>query len=354
MLMTDPHDDEMTNDPGRLGASNALSRVRPAEVGVDLRPLLDMSEWIQKQDLDVRSFLVVKDRQLVFEHYGNGVNCDCNHNVYSVTNTVTALLFGILVEEGKISPEDKLAAWLAKDHPELASALADKQDIELGHLLSMSSGLFYNFAWAGDPLFCSPDSRLRIALTAVAKAASGTTFNYTVISPVLVGAVVNAAAGVREDQFAEGRIFRPLQMENYDWAEADKTGAVSGGSGLWLRAMDMAKLGLMMLDGGQWQGMQIVPGSWIRQMSKPSPAAKDYGYFCWINHIVETEPEFGAMGFGGQFITVLPQSNAVVVMTSNLAGSGGVRDAGFLQLYRRMVNEHVLPALRGGSLGRVG
>jgi CubicO group peptidase (beta-lactamase class C family) len=103
----------------------------------------------------------------------------------------------------------------------------------------------------------------------------------------------------------------------------------------------------MMRHGGQWQGQQVVPKSWIEQMSTPSATAKDYGYYCWINHIVETEPEFGAMGFKGQFITVLPKENAVVVMTSILPTDGGLRDATYLNLYRRMVNEYVLPAMQG-------
>jgi hypothetical protein len=60
------------------------------------------------------------------------------------------------------------------------------------------------------------------------------------------------------------------------------------------------------------------------------PNAKGYGYYCWINHAVETEPEFGAMGFKGQFITVLPKENAVVVMTSILPTDGGLRDATYL------------------------
>ena len=151
------------------------------------------------------------------------------------------------------------------------------------------------------------------------------------------------------DQFAEERLLKPLQMENYGWTGADQTGVVSGGSGLRLRAMDIAKLGVMMLHGGRWQGEQIVPQAWIREMSTPKATARDYGYFCWINHVVETEPAFGAMGFRGQFMTILPKRNAVIVMTSLLPETGGVKDAAFLQLYRRMVNDYVLPALQGAT-----
>ncbi|MFD2273565.1 hypothetical protein ACFS07_27695 [Undibacterium arcticum] len=116
----------------------------------------------------------------------------------------------------------------------------------------------------------------------------------------------------------------------------------------------MAKLGTLLLNDGQWQGKQVVPAAWIKQMTTPANPvlAKDYGYYCWINHIVEGQPEFGAMGFKGQFITVLPKENAIVVMTSLLPTDGGLRDATYLQMYRRMVNDYILPALQAGKKSR--
>src|SRR5262249_41242483 len=143
-------------------------------------------------------------------------------------------------------------------------------------------------------------------------------FEYTDANPVLVGASIAAAAGVPEDRYAEEHLFKPLGMRNVHWTGADRNGMVSGGWGLRLRAIDMAKLGQLMLDGGRWQGRQVVPAEWIARMSRPSAqaTAQDYGYYCWVNHIVDSEPEFGAMGFKGQFITVLPKQKAVVVMTA--------------------------------------
>jgi hypothetical protein len=83
-------------------------------------------------------------------------------------------------------------------------------------------------------------------------------------------------------------------------------------------------------------------------MSTPGAqaTAQDYGYYCWVNHIVESEPEFGAMGFKGQFITVLPKERAVVVMTGILATDGGLRTGTYLNQYRRMVNDYILPAMK--------
>jgi CubicO group peptidase (beta-lactamase class C family) len=120
-----------------------LPMAAPEAVGVDSTLLVRLSEGIRNDRLDVRSLLLVKDGKLVFERYGGGLDRDYNYELYSVTKTVTSLVFGVLAGEGKIKPSDKVATWIAKAHPEFRDALKDKQDIELRHLLSMSSGLYY-------------------------------------------------------------------------------------------------------------------------------------------------------------------------------------------------------------------
>jgi CubicO group peptidase (beta-lactamase class C family) len=268
--------------------------------------------------------------------------------MYSVTKTVTALTFGVLAGEGRVATTDGVAPRLLKTHPEFRAALEDKRDIELGHLMSMSSGLLYKQVEGSDPLYFQAPDRLKVALSTVPRVPPATLFEYTDANPVLVGAAIASAAGEREDRYADEHLFKPLGMRNVHWTGADQTGTVSGGWGLRLRAVDMAKLGMLMLDGGRWQGRQVVPADWVRRMSTPSAqaTAQDYGYYCWINHIVESEPEFGAMGFKGQFITVLPKEHAVVVMTGILATDGGLRTGTYLNQYRRMVNDYILPAMK--------
>ncbi|RYE70736.1 MAG: class C beta-lactamase-related serine hydrolase, partial [Oxalobacteraceae bacterium] len=189
---------------------------------------------------------------------------------------------------------------------------------------------------------------LMAALTTVPQIPPATKFEYTDANPVLVGVAIASAAGQHEDRYAEEHLFKPLGMKNYRWTGADKTDTVSGGWGLRLRAIDMAKVGMLMLDDGKWQGNQIVPANWIHEMTTPSSkaTAQDYGYYTWINHVVESEPEFGAMGFKGQFITVLPKQRAVVVMTGILPTDGGLRTGTYLNIYRRMVNDYILPAMQ--------
>lgn len=326
-----------------------LPVAQPESVGVDSRKLVELSQWIRRDQLDVRSLLVIKDGKLVFERYGDELSRDYNHELYSVTKFISALLVGTLVGNGKLSPHDKPAPLLAAARPDLAPALADKQDIELRHLMSMSSGLSYKLVEGTDTLYYGVPDRLKVAASAAVRTKAGTEFDYIDVNPVLVGATITQVSGQPEQRYAEARLFKPLGMSHYRWDGADGKGAVSGGWGLRLRSIDMAKLGLLMLDHGKWQGQQIVPADWITRMTTPAGPATDYGYYCWVNNIVKSEREFSAMGFKGQFITVLPRQNAVVVMNSIMSTAGGLRDAAYLDIYRKMVNDFVLPALQAGD-----
>ena len=163
---------------------------------------------------------------------------------------------------------------------------------------------------------------------------------------------LSAAAGGKLQDYAEEKLFKPLGMKNYAWSRADQKGLVSGGWGLRLRAVDMARLGMLALQNGQWEGKQLAPADWIGQITT-GQSTPFFGYYWWVNNIVEggveggSQPEFDTMGFKGQNIVVLPKHNAVVTMTSILSPDGGLRDAKCLQILRYMMSEYILPALDG-------
>ncbi|WP_316867895.1 serine hydrolase domain-containing protein, partial [Ralstonia mannitolilytica] len=321
-----------------------LPQAWPESVGVDSRPLVQLSEWIRNENLDVRSFLVVKDGKLIFERYGKGLSRDHNYELYSITKNVTALAAGVLVDEGRSRLDEKVAPILSKARPDLKDALADKQAIELRHVLSMSTGLFYNFKPTDDPIYYGAPDRLKLAAETTPKRPPGEAFEYTDVNPILASATLGADAGMPLQTFAEQKIFKPMGMTHYAWERADEKGLVSSGWGLRLRAVDMAKIGMLVLSGGRWNDQQIVSQAWVRTMTAPS-SAPWYGLYWWINDIVPTEPETHAMGFKGQFIVVLPERNAVVVMTSMLPIEGGLRESKNVLAIRRMVKDFVLPAL---------
>ena len=320
----------------------------PEDVGVDSRELVRLSQWIREQKLDVYSLLVVKDGKLIFERYGANASRDSNYELYSVTKAVTSLVAGILIDQGAVHLDDSVAVNLSAWRPDLRTDFADKRDIELRHVLSMSSGLHYDFRPKDDPIYYTAPDRLKLAAETSPKAAPGTVFEYTDINPILASAMLSAAAKEPVEQYAQTHLFGPLAMKHAVWERADRSGLVSAGWGLRLRAVDMAKVGMLVLDHGRWQGRQVVPQRWIEQMTSPA-VAPYFGYYWWINNVVQSEPEYDAMGFKGQFITVLPKRNTVIVMTSMLPVEGGLRDAKNVQMFRQMVNGYIVPALDNGK-----
>ncbi|MCW3479035.1 beta-lactamase family protein [Neisseriaceae bacterium JH1-16] len=327
-----------------MGDEPGLQAAWPEQVGVDSRELVRLSEWIRQQKLDVHSLLVVKNGKLIFERYSDGLTRDHNYELYSVTKGVTALAAGMLIDEGRAHLDDTADSVIGRWRPALKAAFGDKQTVQLRHVLSMSTGLQYDFKPKDDPIYYGAPDRLKLAADARPKLPPGSSFEYTDINPILAAAMLSVSAGMPIDRYTQRKLFAPLGMKNAVWDRADDTGLVSSGWGLRLRAIDMAKLGELVLNDGQWQGQQLVSKSWIRQMVSPK-VASDFGYYWWINNIVAGEPEVGTMGFKGQFISVLPKRNTVIVMTSLMSVDGGLRDAANLQTFRHMVRDYILPAL---------
>jgi CubicO group peptidase (beta-lactamase class C family) len=320
-----------------------LPAATPASQGVDARPLVAMSEWLRANEYDVESLLVVKNDKLIFERYTGGLTRDYNYELYSCTKTLVALLAGILIDKGAISLDTDVASVISKYRPELTDAVADKGDVKLRHILSMSSGFAYDFDPENDPIYFTSPDRLALVADVGSHFAPGTEFEYTDVNPVFATAMLSEAAGKPIQDYAREMVFEPLGMLNATWGREDEHGLVSGGWGLRLRPMDMAKVGIVILHDGEWQGRQLVPASWVQAMETPV-AARDFGYYLWRDHIVETEPSYTMMGFKGQFVTVLPDRQTVVVMTGLLPIEGGLRLAKNVRIFRDVVNDYILPA----------
>ena len=327
-----------------------LPEVWPEEAGVDSDVLVKLSKWIRDQKLDIRSLVIVKDGKIAFERYSDGLTRDKNYELYSITKALTAVLAGDLIADGKISLDSSVKEVIGPWRPDLKEAVADKEDVKLSNILNMTTGLYYDFKPPNDPIYYEAPDRLKLAATTKPLLKPGKVFQYMDVNPILATAMLSAAAGEKLQDYAEEKVFKPLGMKHYAWTRADEKGLVSGGWGLRLRAVDMARLGMFALQNGQWEGKQMAPADWIKTITT-GRSTPFFGYYWWVHNIVEggveggDQPEFDTMGFKGQNIVVLPKYNAVVTMTSILSPDGGLRDAKCLQILRYMMSEYILPAL---------
>lgn len=308
----------------------------PDEVGLRADVLANMVSDIRASSTQTRCSLVVRDGYLIVEEYYNGYGRNDQLPIYSCTKSVVSTLIGIAIAEGKIGgvgerlrdllPAESMEPWM--------------EGITLQNLLTMSAGLpgddwLYNFEGL-DEMLAAPDP-LVYALTRQKVFEPGSRFEYTDAVSHILSCIISEKTGMNAAGYAEEKLFRPLGITNYSWS-SDPQGRNWGYARLKLRAVDMAKIGLLFLHGGLWDGEQVVPASWVEEATRHRIDANlldGYGYQWWVND----DGWYTALGYMGQFIMVFPRLNVVAVFT------GGTPETYDYNI--QLVNRFIIPAAEG-------
>jgi CubicO group peptidase (beta-lactamase class C family) len=325
---------EMTND-GWDVASLASEKIAG-------EPIKELIERIYDNTYkNIHSVLVIRNGKLVLEEYFPGYNSDRKYRVYdrdtihevcSISKSVNAILIGIAIDQHLINSVDQKISALM---PSYSDVFADtkKDEIRLKHLLTMTTGLAwdewkYPYEDSRNDYVAMNDNKepVRYVLQQPLLAKPGEKFVYSTGGSVALGEIIHQVSGIKADKFAERHLFKPLGVSRYIWS-SNASGFVRTGSGLGLRPRDMAKIGYLYLNGGRWQGKQIVSEAWVKESienrvdSKQFPDwHKDdgYGYQWWIRSFKvagRVVPSYHAPGQGGQFIFVVPDLQLVAVFT---------------------------------------
>jgi CubicO group peptidase (beta-lactamase class C family) len=275
-----------------------------------------------KQIAGALSIIVARDGEIVAEAFTNFNNYgpESTKNIMSVTKSFTGLLVGLAIDKGYIKNiHDPISKYLTGI---VTFSDANKANITIEQLLKMSFG----HAWNGtnaNSLYgewsAAPD-QLQYIIDLPLVAQPGTVFNYSDGASHLLSAIITQATGESTRDFAKKNLFDPLEITAFQWS-TDNRGYPIGACDLQLKPRDMIKFGDLILNRGRHNGIQVVPESWIDMMttSKISthndiPYGPEYGYQIWIGEANGHQHIF-AMGWGGQFIFIVPDHNLVVTTT---------------------------------------
>ncbi len=351
-----------------IQTNDGWETAQPSQVMLRSQKLLEMLAYINGiQNHGVHAILIVKDGKLVFEEYFKGYlwdiskpnfqgafvtyNMDTPHYLASVTKSVTSAVVGIAKDQNGFSDiNDKIKIYF----PEYSSILIDeKEKITIKHLLTMTSGLAWDESSTSydDPandvtqLFMQPDP-VKFILMKTLTSTPGAQFHYNSGCTNILSDIVRKTIEQNFLTFADHNLFKPLGITNYQWDLLNPNYVFASG-GLYLRPRDLAKIGYVFLNQGQWKGKQIISEEWIHQSitSHIDPQvswATGYGYQWWIGSFqfdANVYSCFFAAGWGGQYMFVFPQENMIVIFTCGYFFSPTVIDS------FRMVQEYILPAL---------
>lgn len=270
------------------------------------------------------AFLVIKDDKILYENYLNGYQRDSIVTSFSIAKSFTSLTIGKAIDEGYIeSLDDPVTRYL----PELLSVDPNYEKITLEHLLSMKSGIAFkdtDIPWHDkSKAYYHPELR-RVVTQLPLKEVPGERFVYNTFNPIILGIVLERAAGISVSEYFESRFWKKLGMEfDASWSiDSDQDNMVKMESGLNARAIDYAKFGRLILNDGKWNGEQIISSEWIENSTKIEPEnnVEKFGdnFFYqngwWIIAPTATEKyTVFAWGHLGQYLYIFPEDNTMVL-----------------------------------------
>jgi len=334
--------------------------VAPAALGIDAQPLAAIDADIASSKFPlVDSFLVMRCGDVVFDrryshdyaatydkeaHTKGPLNARLTgrynyfdpawhpyyhgtdeHTMQSISKTVTSALIGIAVTRGDFKAPLSTPVLHYFDDGKVKNVDARKRRMTLRDLLTMTSGLDWNedvpYDDPNNPsdLMEASDDWVQFVIDRPMKDEPGTVFAYSSGATELLAHIFKRETGVDIEQYARLHLFGPLGIVNYHWKRTP-LGVVDTEGGLYLRAEDLAKIGLLYLHDGLWKGQRLVASDWIKESLTPRIDAGEgfqYGYQWWLlPHGQPSRLAWAARGMGGQRMVIFPEDDLIVVSTA--------------------------------------
>ncbi|UXP32733.1 serine hydrolase [Reichenbachiella agarivorans] len=293
-----------------------------------------MDNLVRDKYKEIHSLLVYKDDMLVLEeyYYGNNDTIDFEHGVVvdrqpapiqwsredkhyvaSANKALTGTIAGMVLAQEGISSDEAISQYL----PDYASYFTDpnKAQVTLHHCLNMTAGFQWD-EWSGNDLKdlwksqdfagfvlsrnnMSPDSEWR----------------YNSALPNLTLRALSNILDQDIRDWADENFYQALGITDYKW-QSQPDGIPEGSARMYLRPRDMLKIGITLLNDGQWSGQQIIPQAWVAKCMEvqENTDSGDYSHGFWLREL-DGIKYLSAEGDGGNFINVFPEQNMVIVMT---------------------------------------
>ncbi|MCP9754056.1 class C beta-lactamase-related serine hydrolase [Lacihabitans sp. CCS-44] len=290
-------------------------RKSPESQGVSSESILNFLAAVRKSGIEWHSFMLLRHGNVVAEAWWKPFEVDYKHTLYSLSKSFTSSAIGFLVDEGKVSVNDKVISFFPNDLP--AEISANLKAMTIKHLLTMNTGHKTDTM----PVLRQkePQTWVKSFLQHPVVFEPSTHFLYNTGATYMLGAILHKVTGKTLEEYLKARLFVPLGIENYDW-EKSPEGLNTAGFGLRVGTEDIAKFGQLYLQKGKWNGKQLISEKWIEEATSKQTTSQagdndwsqGYGYQFW-----RCKPGFyRGDGAYGQFCMVIPEQDAVLVMTS--------------------------------------
>jgi CubicO group peptidase (beta-lactamase class C family) len=311
---------------GAHAVDNPFPRSTPEAQGIPSQAVCDFVTAADKIK-SLHSFMIVRHGNVIAEGWWKPESADKPHIMNSLSKSFNSTAVGLAIEAGKLSLDDPVLKFFPDDTPENPSD--NLKAMKVRDLLTMTCG---QEAEAKVPQG-KPTVKEFLAQPVVYK--PGTHFLYNTVGSYVLSAIISKVTGQTSLEYLKPRLFEPLGINNPRW-DASPEGNSLGGYGMYLCTEDIAKFGQLYLQHGTWNGRQLIPKQWIEQATTKQVSneleghakigvdwTKGYGFQFWCC----THNAYRGDGAGGQFCVVMPDQDAVVVITADTGNMQGELNA---------------------------
>ncbi len=310
----------------------------PEQEGVSSTAVLSFIEHLEKHVDAVHSVMILRHGKVITEGWWAPYDAQTPHLMHSLSKSFTSTAMGLAIGEGKLSLDDPVISFFPEDTPKEPSW--QLKAMRIRDLMIMSTG------HRQEPfLFRLESNWVRAFLHAEVEFQPGTHFKYNSAATYMLSAILQNVTGETLVDYLDPRLFQPLGISKPDW-DVCPDGINTGGWGLRITTEDIAKLGQLYLQRGNWEGTRILSEEWVdlatsKQTSNGSNPKNDwsqgYGFQFWrCRHNC-----YRGDGAFGQFCIVMPDQDAVVAVTSGANDMGAIMNA---------VWDFLLPAMKPSPL----
>jgi CubicO group peptidase (beta-lactamase class C family) len=328
---------------------NQLTFGLPEEVGIPSAAITEFLERLQKKRLCLHGLILWRKGKVVAEGYAAPFHKDRKHRMYSISKTFVSAAIGLLVDQGLLSLSDRVVDFFPGDRPAEVHPFISMATVH--DLLCMATPFdhnTYSFAdtdWVKTFFYAKPTH------------APGTVFSYNTAATVVLNALVEKLAGELFLDYMRPRLLDPIGFSKDAWCIQRPEGGSWGGSGVLCTLRDLTKFALVFLNGGKWEGRQLLSEDYVKKATSCQVATEHavanetesygYGYQIWRT----ANNGFAMHGMGGQIALCLPDQELLLTTIGDLQSYGHSHDVitAFWDTVYKSLSDEALPENKEGA-----
>ena len=325
-----------------------MNLTMPEKVGISSQNVQKFIEILEKNNLATHDVILARGNDIFFEHYWAPFHKDFQHRMYSVSKSFVSLAIGFLEQDGLIHLDDSIEKYFPREVALQSDEWVRKQTIR--HMLMMSTAR-PGRKWLRE----KTDDRVRQYFEDCTLPArpSGTLFSYDSTATFVLGALVERLTGMELMDYLRQKLFCKIGVSDEVYCLKCPGGHSWSDSAVMCTARDLLLTARFVLNGGSWNGEQILNADYVRKATTKqidnnysgvdSFDAQGYGYLFWMTY----RNSFFFSGMGAQFAACDPDKDLILIYNADNQGKesgNAIIFKAFFDLIVEPVCDSALPA----------